>query len=327
MKKILRGLLCLTLILTLTGCGEIPKLKNGEDAIITFKDSKKNISIEAFYEVLKDKYGIDQIIEMVDSAILNEKYKTNEAETKSIDSQIEQMREYYQNDESQFLEYIQGYGYQTVDELKVALSLNYKRELAAEDYVKSIITEKEIKDYYDNTIVGDITASHILIKPASGSSYTEEETAKAKEAALKEAKEVITKLNKGAKFADLAKEYSDDETTKSKGGNLGAFNRGTMETAFEDAVVKLAVGKYTTTPVETTYGYHIILKTAQKDKPTLAKAKDNIVDTLTEQKLSDTDNGSNLRYKALVELRKSYGFAITDDSLKGKYDEVVANIN
>jgi foldase protein PrsA len=293
------------MVLAVVGCGEVPKLKNGEEAVVTFKDSSKNISVEKLYDTLKDKYGIDNIIEMVDTIILNE-----------------QMRQYY-NNESEFLEYIQGYGYETVDELKVALSLNYKRGLAAKDYAKSIVTDKEVEDYYNNKVVGDITASHILIKPKTGSNFTDEETKKAKEEALKKAKEVITKLNNGAKFEELAKEYSDDEATKSKGGNLGTFNIGTMEEAFEKASIALEVNKYTTTPVETGYGYHIILKTAQKDKPKLSKVKNNIIDTLADEKLNSS---TTLTATALVELRKSYGFKIVDSDLSDSYNNIVNNI-
>lgn len=322
MKKILRGLLCLTMVLAVAGCGEVPKLKNGEEAVVTFKDSSKNISAEKLYEALKEKYGIDRLIDMVDTIILDEKYKPNEAEKAAVESQIEQMRQYYSSD-SEFLEYIQSYGYETVDELRTALALNYRRGQAARDYAKSIVTEKEIEDYYNNKVIGDITASHILIKPKSGSNLTDEEKKKAKEEALKKAKEVITKLNNGAKFEDLAKEYSDDEATKSKGGNLGSFNIGTMVESFEKAVIALEVSKYTTIPVETEYGYHIILKTAQKDKPKLSKVKNNIIDTLAEEKLNTIEN---LTATALIELRKSYGFKIVDSDLNDEYNTIVNRI-
>ena len=48
-----------------------------------------------------------------------------------------------------------------------------------------------------------------------------------------------------------------------------------MVSEFEDAAYKLKVNEYTKEPVKTTYGYHIILKTGEKEKPKLKKVKKN----------------------------------------------------
>ena len=65
MKKYLYGLLVLTSLLLITGCGEIPTLENGEDAVITIND--KNIAVSTFYEQLKDKYGVEQLINFIEN--------------------------------------------------------------------------------------------------------------------------------------------------------------------------------------------------------------------------------------------------------------------
>ncbi len=83
--------------------------------------------------------------------------------------------------------------------------------------------------------------------------------------ALKRAQDVLKKaLAKGADFAALAKQYSEDPGSKDKGGDLGYFGKGTMVKEFEDAVWKLKVGQTTTTLVKTQFGYHIIKKTGDK---------------------------------------------------------------
>ncbi len=82
--------------------------------------------------------------------------------------------------------------------------------------------------------------------------------------AKKKAADVLKQaLAKGADFAALAKQYSEDGS-KDKGGDLGYFAKGAMVKPFEDAVWKLKVGQTTTSLVETQFGYHIIKKTGDK---------------------------------------------------------------
>ena len=138
--------------------------------------------------------------------------------------------------------------------------------MAIKDYVKGTIKDKEIKKYYNDEVVGDIRASHILIKPKVTDEMSEEEKEEKENEALELAKEIIKKLDSGADFAELAKEYSDDEGNASKGGDLNFFNKGKMEEHFEKAAYELEVNKYTTTPVKSAFGYHIILKTDEKKK-------------------------------------------------------------
>lgn len=74
--------------------------------------------------------------------------------------------------------------------------------------------------------------------------------------AEKKANEVLAKVKKGEDFAALAKQYSED-TTASKGGDLGFVKKGQLVPEFEDALWKLQVGQ-TSGLVKTVYGYHII---------------------------------------------------------------------
>ena len=202
-------------------------------------------------------------------------------------------------------------------------SCNYLRNLATEDYAKSLIKEKSIKNYYKNSIVGDIEASHILITPDVKDDMTDDEKKKAEEAALKEAKDIIKKLDEGAKFADLAKEYSDDEGSAKDGGALGKFNKGDMVESFEKAAYALEVNKYTKEPVESEYGYHIILKTKEHEKAALEDVKEEIIETLSKEKLS-TDK--TISIDALSNLRKEYEFEITDDKLASQYRKYMNNL-
>lgn len=320
MKK---KLICiLAVLLLVTSCGKVPKLKNGDEAVVTMKDG--DISVEKLYSEMKEKYALDMLITKIDTAILNNVYKTDDEEKNYIDKQLETIKYYYEtyykSQYKSFQEYLTQNGVESEDELKENIRLTYKRNKAIKDYVKSIITDKEIEKYYDEKIFGDISASHILIKPEYDDNASDEEKKQAEKKALKEAKEVIAKLKKGEDFAELAKEYSDDSSNSKSGGKLADFNHGQMVEAFEDAAKDLKVGSYTTTPVKTEFGYHIILKTAQKDKPALKEVKDDIISDLTDEKLKDD---SSLEVTALVELRKKHKVEIQDKDIKKLYEAYV----
>jgi peptidyl-prolyl cis-trans isomerase C len=109
--------------------------------------------------------------------------------------------------------------------------------------LKENVTDAKVQAKYEEMAASlsnkvEYKASHILVK-------TEEE-----------AKEIKLKLDKGADFAALAKEYSLDNN-KDDGGNLGYFTKGQMVPTFEEAVASLKVGE-TSSPVKTDFGYHII---------------------------------------------------------------------
>jgi peptidyl-prolyl cis-trans isomerase C len=119
----------------------------------------------------------------------------------------------------------------------------------------TVISDDDSKKYYnanidDFTRPAKVLASHILIKTSRKASQEE------KDAAMQKIEEVQKKLQNGADFAELAKEYSDDKS-KDNGGSLGYFMKGQMVKPFEEAAFKL--GKDEVSDIVTTeFGYHII---------------------------------------------------------------------
>lgn len=316
MKKNLGKVVALVgMVALLAGCGKIPVLKNGEEAL--FKLNDKDVAVSTLYEALKDKYGVTVLVDLVDKMILDEKYPTDADEEASIKEDLDYVKSYAEQNKASLKDLLEYYyGVSTEAEFKKILSLEYKRNEAVNDYVKSKITDKEIKKYYDDSIKGDINVKHILISPDTAEGMTDDEIKAQKEAALKTAKSIIKKLKDGEKWDDLAKKYSDDDSNANKGGSLGWFNTGEMEESFEKAAYALKKGTYSSTPVETTYGYHIIYKVDEKAKPKLEDVKEDIIETLSKEKL-DSDN--TLKYEALKELRKAAGFEIYDDELNSGY--------
>ncbi|HQR09728.1 MAG TPA: peptidylprolyl isomerase [Casimicrobiaceae bacterium] len=74
-----------------------------------------------------------------------------------------------------------------------------------------------------------------------------------------EAKDIIAQLQKGAKFDDLAKARSKDPGSKDKGGDLDWNAPAGFVKPFSDAMVATPKGKFSTAPVQTQFGYHVIL--------------------------------------------------------------------
>lgn len=302
-------------LLALLGFRRIPKLKNGTEVIVSLKGN--NITADDLYGELKEGYGLTLLLDKIDSIILENKYPDNEEITNYIDSQVNYLKTTYGD---QFEDYIKYYGFDSEEKVREYFSLNYKRNLALLEYAKGLVTDDEVQKYYDEKVFGDIEASHILIK------YTKDDE-ESKKAALTKAQNLIKQLNSAkdipAKFAELAKANSEDTTNNSNGGTLGYFGVGEMEEAFEEAAKKLEVGKYTTTPVETSYGYHIILKTNQKEKTAIKEMKDSITETLAESKLtSDTTT----QYKALESMRNENKVSFKDAALRKSYEEYLADL-
>jgi peptidyl-prolyl cis-trans isomerase C len=101
-----------------------------------------------------------------------------------------------------------------------------------------------------------------------------------------EAKDVIAQLKKGADFADLAKKKSTDAAASS-GGELGWFTAQSTVKPFADAVDKMKVGAYSTEPVQTQFGWHVILLEDRKDDepPTLDSVRPQITNAVNQKKI------------------------------------------
>ncbi len=321
MKKLTKLLIIPVIAFSLVGCGKVPVLENGQEAVAT--TNKGNISAEDLYEELKTTYGNNVLIDLIDKLILNEKYEETDEEKSYIKEQIEKLEDVATSNNMTFLSYINYYGFENKDDLEDYLVLNYRRQLAAKDYIKSTIKDKEVEKYYEENIYGDIKVKHILIEPKTLTGMTSEEIDKATKEALKTAKEIIQKLKDGEDFDKLAEKYSDDKANNKKGGDLGWFNTGEMEEEFEKAAFDLKKGKYTTTPVKTKYGYHIIYKTDEKAKPKLEDIKDEILDNLVDEKLNED---STLYYKSLEEVRKEADLKIEDSFLNDAYNDYMKKL-
>ncbi len=167
------------------------------------------------------------------------------------------------------------------------------------------VSDTDIKAYFDKNHAtldkpGQVRARHILV------------------ADLKTANDVEAKLKGGAKFEDLASQYSTDPSSKAKGGELGFFGKGQMVPAFQDVAFSSPIGKITA-PVKSPFGYHIIQVVEKKAaiKATLANQHDTISDQLKQQQNAQQFPVflQGLRTKAKIE--------VYDDRLKDAFPPAV----
>ena len=149
------------------------------------------------------------------------------------------------------------------------------------------IPEERLRNEYDKRIgdikVVELKASHILLKSEA------------------EAKKVIGKLNDGADFTAMAKEYSTGPTA-SKGGDLGWFAPRRMVQEFSQAILAMKDGEYTKLAVRTQFGWHVILRYGQRDgtPPSFEEVKPNIAAALEQEHILQYIN--DLRKKASIDI-------------------------
>jgi peptidyl-prolyl cis-trans isomerase C len=101
------------------------------------------------------------------------------------------------------------------------------------------ILEKSLTDNITGVEGYTVRAAHILLESEN------------------DAKTVLTQLNQGVSFEDLALKYSIDQASGAKGGDLGRFGKGDFKPDFEQAVFRLKVGEVSGI-IKTDLGYHII---------------------------------------------------------------------
>jgi len=165
--------------------------------------------------------------------------------------------------------------------------------LVASTYLQKFMANLQITDeqiearyrakYVDGRGTKEFNANHILVE-------TEEE-----------AKAIIQKLGEGTNFEALAKAFSTGPSGK-KGGALGWFKKKDMVAPFSAATAELEVGKYSKKPVQTQFGWHVILlnDTRIPDVPELDSVRNNLTNAIaTEQfrkKLEDLQKAATIKF-------------------------------
>ncbi|MFD1695912.1 peptidylprolyl isomerase [Roseibium aestuarii] len=168
--------------------------------------------------------------------------------------------------------------------------------------IDGAISEEQIQAAYDKQFADyegpeEVHARHILVKEEA------------------EAKAIIEELDGGADFAELAKTKSTGPSAPN-GGDLGYFAAGQMVKPFEEAAFALETGTYTKEPVQTQFGWHVILveDKRRQEKPSL----EQVADQLRQPLLRDA-------YKAEMDkLKGETTVEILDEQLKAAAEAAAA---
>lgn len=146
--------------------------------------------------------------------------------------------------------------------------------LVQDELKKSAISDADVKAEYDRLTAGDAgkeyRARHILVEKEE------------------EAKAIIEQLKKGAKFEQLAKQ-SKDPGSAANGGDLDWAGATSFVEPFSKAMVALQKGKFTETPVQTQFGWHVIRldDTRQSKLPAFDEVKEQLAESMRRRKLQD----------------------------------------
>jgi peptidyl-prolyl cis-trans isomerase C len=190
-----------------------------------------------------------------------------------------------------FIQEAQKTGLEGSDDFKSQLELARQTILIRalfDDYIKkNPVTDAEAKAEYDKVVAAnggkEYKAHHILVEKES------------------DAKDIIARLKKGAKFDDIAKKQSKDTGSGANGGALDWANPSSYVPEFTAALIKLKKGETTTDPVKSQFGWHVIRLDDVRDAklPSFEEVKPQLQQQLQQQKLAKYQD--DLRAKAKIE--------------------------
>ena len=311
------GVLLTIFIVILIWPTRIATLKNGEEPIV--KIAKSTYTADDLYKQMKDHYSVSQLLDKIDNDLLTKMYPETEEMTKEVKENAEyyinMYKQYYNYTEEQFLS---SNGFSSYDAFLEYLKLENRRKKYLKQYVEDNLTDKEIEDYYNKNVYGDINCQHVLIETSSDNSSSDSKKKKlSDEEGKKLAEEIISKINDGTSWKDIQKNYKDKVTFEDLGYQSWDSD---LEDSFKTALKEMDNKSYSKEPVKTSYGYHVIYRIDQKKTPELKKVKTKIIEKLVAQKQK---NDSNLQYKALINLRKDKNIKFYDTDLQKKYDNYI----
>ncbi len=339
MQKTLKVFLILVLLPALiitAGCGKgkVVAVVNGEEITRQQLDEKVNI-IKNYYKSQglniddnTDKEFLDELQSTSLDQLITETILLQEAEkmgitvTKGdIDKEINQYKE--QMTEEDYKKTLAANGWTEPkfrDLLKTEMIISKLEEKVLADVKPP--AEQEIKQFYDNhksqyIIPTSYEVRHILIMTEG----KQGDAAKIDLEAKSQAIAILEQLKRGADFAELAKQKSEDPGSAAQGG-LYTFSPGEAVEEFETAVKSLKPGEMTAEPVKTQYGYHIIKleKVTPEKQKSFEEVKPEIATLLTDQKKQEKFNSfiEEARKKAKIE---NYLKKAADDNTSGNNND------
>lgn len=266
------------------------------------KVNSTSITWKEFHSALEKQSGRQLLAQMIREELIRQgaaKYGIQVTD-EQVAAEIDGLKAQFGSDAS-LEQALSQYG-MTLDDLRHQIRVNLLLEAIASKDVT--VSDDEVKKYYDEHKEDfkepeKVKARHILVKDE------------------KAANEVRKELAGGADFAELAKAKSEDTGSKDKGGDLGYFQRGVMDPAFEKVAFELKIGE-TSGPVKSSFGYHIIRVEDRKPEriPPLQEVHDKVVKLVTREKAKPAST-------VIGELKDAAQIKINDKALQDALYDVI----
>ncbi len=300
--KMLSSFILGVLLMLLFYPDRIAKLENGEEVAIKIGD--KNITADAMYTKLKEKYAIYELLDIVDSNILYDMYELTDEDNEVIENRADTYISYYEENynisEEEFLE---NNGFANLNEFKKYLELDHLRKKYYDEYLTKQISEEEIEDYYDEEVFAPFNVEHILVKISND--VTDED-------AKEKAQEILDRLDDGEDWEDLKEGYEDEIINEAFKVDFDS----NLEDEFKTTAIKLKDGKYSTSLVKTNYGYHIIYRVETLETPEYDEVKERILEVLKNKYAKENEN---VYEKSMIFMREEAKMEIKDTELNEVY--------
>lgn len=303
--------LCLALALGTFGCSDknVAARVNGE--VITMDQLNEQVDQlkKQYPQMFEGADGEGRLIDfkqrildnLIDQMLIAQDAKDRGVKVTDADveAQVAQLKAGFDDDQEKFKAALESAG-MTEESLKSQV----REQMLTQKVIESLaadaaVADTELKAYYEKNKAQFFQkeakrASHILFKPEDKAT----------------AEQVLGRLSDGGDFAALAKEYSVDTATASKGGDLG-WPTSAYVTEFEEALAKLDVGE-TSGLVQSPYGWHIIrvIEEREGSQQDFDDVKDQIASILQQQ------NRADAYQKYLDELREKAEIEILVEDLK-----------
>jgi len=234
---------------------------------LALKKAKRPLTVKEKNSIVKDLIEKEVVRELVNQQGEKENLKIDH---ELIEKELKLLRAGYASEE-EFNNALKS-RHINLEEIKKSMQIDINARQLLNAKIKGKInppSDEEVKKYYEDNKSRfqrpeAYHARHILaayFPPEALRNQTIEELKKNKEYFTRIAEEkidkVIEELKKGANFVELAKNLSDDESSRKNGGDLDFIYKGIFETSFDEAVEKLNPGE-TSGKIKTRFGFHVI---------------------------------------------------------------------
>lgn len=281
MKKLLVAALGFLMAFSLAACSKTVATTSGG-----------KITESEYYNKMKETQSGKQVLQqMILNKVLEKDYGSK-VSSKDVDKQYNALKSQYGAQFSTALQQNNLTPSTLKDQIRDNLLL--KQAVIANTKITNKMLQQQWKDFEPT-----ITVAHILVQKES------------------DAQNVINQLKQNGSydnFKQLAKKYSEDTSTKNKGGKLPPFD-GTdtqLDNSFKKAAFKLKTGQFTETPVKTAYGYQVIYCIKNPGK---GQMKDHIKE-LKDQIINEKMNDQATLQKVVSKVLKNGDVSIKDKDLQ-----------